>query len=475
MKKKIFSSVWMIILFNILNAQNLGIGTANPAFKLDVRNGSINTDSVYRIGTTTVLSTPAFGNLFVGKAAGRINTGNYNTFSGDQAGYSNTTGDFNSFFGHYSGYTNNLGSENSFFGRESGFYNTTGSQNSFFGRAAGNSNNIGNSNSFFGRYAGLVNSTGNSNSFFGQTAGQANSIGNFNSFFGQAAGNVNSSGTYNTAMGYNANVSTGTLTNTTAVGANARVDCINCIVLGSVNGINGATSSVNVGIGLNNPQHPLDINGRMRLHGTNPNDPGIWLNDAGTDRAFVGLQNNNQVGFYGTGGIGWGFTMNTSTGALSVNGNAGQPGQVLVNNADGKPAWESALPKAYHGQLIGDFNWAANNGQYEIALPGMFIQVIIVKPSMVTISVLVKSNCSGCGAQTVGFDLFRDNSKIIGLQEYDTQETKNHVLPNFSEVVSPGTYVYKVHANRVLANIPYRFYGDTYGVDSYITVQVFPQ
>jgi hypothetical protein len=30
----------------------------------------------------------------------------------------------------------------------------------------------------------------------------------------------------------------------------------------------------NVGIGTSNPQFPLDINGRARLSGTNPNDPG---------------------------------------------------------------------------------------------------------------------------------------------------------------------------------------------------------
>src|SRR4051812_12557101 len=51
----------------------------------------------------------------------------------------------------------------------------------------------------------------------------------------------------------------------------------------------------NVGIGNNNPQFPLEINGRARLWGTNPNDPGIWFNDAGADRAFIGLQNNNHV------------------------------------------------------------------------------------------------------------------------------------------------------------------------------------
>ncbi len=37
-------------------AQNVGIGTATPSFKLDVKNGSINTDSVYRIYKNIVIT-----------------------------------------------------------------------------------------------------------------------------------------------------------------------------------------------------------------------------------------------------------------------------------------------------------------------------------------------------------------------------------------------------------------------------------
>lgn len=222
-----------ILLFTVISiihihvfSQNVGIGIANPVFKLDVRNGSINVDSVYRIGTTTVLSVLGTGNLFVGKDAGKINTGIHNTFNGDLAGFNNTTGRYNSFFGASAGYDNLEGEHNSFFGRAAGLFNTAGHYNSFFGRSAGYSN---------------------------------------------------MTGTLNTALGYFSNVSTGALTNATAIGANARVDCSNCMVLGSVNGINGATSGVKVGIGVASPLarfHVADSSVLFSAPGDNPPTPG---------------------------------------------------------------------------------------------------------------------------------------------------------------------------------------------------------
>ncbi|MEI2738784.1 MAG: hypothetical protein V9F01_08365 [Chitinophagaceae bacterium] len=237
MKKTLL--LFIIAASQTLEAQNIGIGTTTPVFKLDVRNGSINTDSVYRIGAITVLAVPGTGNLFIGRDAGMINTSSYNTFSGELAGSSNTTGNSNSFFGQAAGYTNSSGDHNSFFGRATGFGNTTGSSNSFFGRSAA----------------------------------YANTSGNYNTAIGNASLTTNTIGTLNTALGYNANVNTDALTNATVVGANARVDCDNCLVLGSVSGINGATSGVNVGIGTNSPQTRLHISGSneaIRLDADNP-------------------------------------------------------------------------------------------------------------------------------------------------------------------------------------------------------------
>jgi len=359
--KNYFLLIILLLIGSSGYSQNVGIGTLTPLFKLDVRNGSINVDSVYRIGTYTVLSVLGTNTLLLGQHVGNTNSGADNTFGGafsghfntsgfsnsfygTGAGYNNTNGFYNSFFGAYAGFSNTVGKDNSFFGLQCGATNTTGSSNSLYGCSAGLLNSIGHSNSFFGmsagfsnstgsnnsffgdstgfqnttgtdntfmgKWAGYYNSTGNSNSFFGQSAGGDNSTGYSNSFFGQTAGIANSTGfensffgfysgianssgfdnsffgsnvgnqnqtgsknsffgkyagygntigIANTAIGYSSFFNTGDLTNATAIGNNTRVDCSNCMVLGSVINVNGAPSGVNVGIGVNSPGARLSI------------------------------------------------------------------------------------------------------------------------------------------------------------------------------------------------------------------------
>ena len=68
-------------------------------------------------------------------------------------------------------------------------------------------------------------------------------------------------GSNNTAIGGRAYFGTGALANATAIGANAEVDVSNALVLGSINGINNATASTNVGIGTTSPTYTLDVHG----------------------------------------------------------------------------------------------------------------------------------------------------------------------------------------------------------------------
>lgn len=90
----------------------------------------------------------------------------------------------------------------------------------------------------------------------------------------------------------------------------------------------------NVGIGVTHAHYKLDVGARMRLRSESADyTAGVWLNNPANTAtiAFMGIANNNTVGFFGS-GIGWSLVMNTNNGnvgigtlnptyKLSVNGN----------------------------------------------------------------------------------------------------------------------------------------------------------
>src|SRR5262249_5287877 len=81
------------------------------------------------------------------------------------------------------------------------------------------------------------------------------------------AGNSNVAGSNNTIIGAKANVF-GDLTNATAIGYKALVGQSNSLILGSINGTNGATADTKVGIGTTTPIEPLTIDTEGNaLHG----------------------------------------------------------------------------------------------------------------------------------------------------------------------------------------------------------------
>jgi hypothetical protein len=180
-----------------------------------------------------------------------------NTFVGEFAGASTAPA---------SNPASSAGKFNSFFGSSAGGSNTTGAINAFFGTQAGGDNTTGGGNAFFGYFAGAFNNA-NANSFFGAGAGRVNTSGSQNAFFGAAAGESNFAGSQNTIIGANADLPgvPSTLTNATAIGANALVTQSNSLVLGSINGVNEATASTNVGIGVTAPLDRLHVNGIIRV------------------------------------------------------------------------------------------------------------------------------------------------------------------------------------------------------------------
>src|SRR5206468_5051858 len=100
-------------------------------------------------------------------------------------------------------------------------------------------------------------------------------------------------GTANTIIGVSADVGSGNLTNATAIGANALVTQGKSLVLGSISGVNGATSDTNVGIGTTAPNAKLQVtlgdvyvqtqgNGIILRATDGPNCYRVTVNNSGT-------------------------------------------------------------------------------------------------------------------------------------------------------------------------------------------------
>lgn len=298
----------------IANNGKIAIGNFTPIFKLDVKGGSINTDSMYRLSNYPALvSSLASGNTFVGITTNTANLGTQNTFVGSYSGLNNSSGGNNSFIGYSAGSGNTTGTDNTFIGQGAGSANSTGSYNTVIGKAAGYfgssysyntfigygcgylntgsgntfagyrsglNNTSGYINTYFGVYAGHANLTGTANvavgdsalivntatgnSSLGSKAGLANTTGNWNVYVGEQAGYTNTTGSNNTFIGSFANANTSGLTNATSIGALSYVSTSNSMVLGE---------GVNVGIGNHAPAVKLNVTGTnevLRLDGTTP-------------------------------------------------------------------------------------------------------------------------------------------------------------------------------------------------------------
>jgi trimeric autotransporter adhesin len=246
----------------------------------------------------------------------------------------------NSSFGYNSFLSNSTGILNTAIGINTLRENTTGNQNTATGDGVLELNQQGGFNTASGTAAMALNLSGNGNTASGWDALSSNITGNLNTGFGAHTLLTNANGSKNTALGYRADVNVDKLSNATAIGANSRVDCDNCLVLGSVNGLNDATSNTQVGIGTTNP----NASAALEISST---EKGILIpRMTQAERNAIlspatGLmiyQSDNTPGFYFHNGASW-TSMTTNTNNLwSLNGNSGtNPTTNFIGTTDDQP------------------------------------------------------------------------------------------------------------------------------------------
>ncbi len=289
-------------------------------------------------------NTSGFQNTVVGKEAMFSNTvGGLNVAVGSNAMYSNTSGSSNSAFGHnalfsnttgsantaigmYAMYSNTTGSDNTVMGTNALLFNTTGVYNTALGDEAMHANTTGSQNTAAGAQALCLNTTGQLNSAFGNGALHVNTTGVNNAAFGSSSLSSCTTGSTNTAIGTFAGSGVSTGSGNVFIGyqAGANETGSNKLYINNTYAdpplIYGDFSSQRIGLGTTSPAYQLDVADRMRVRQGYAGTAGIWFYQTtpAADKAFVGMVNDNQVGFYGSSGAGWGMVMNVSSGAVGI-------------------------------------------------------------------------------------------------------------------------------------------------------------
>ena len=316
-------------------------GGNNSFFGANSGNSSTGNDNSFFGSGSGRNNVSGFNNSFFGKDAG-FNAGSSknNAFFGYVSGFSNNTGNFNAFFGSNSGSLNTSGTENTFVGSTSGLNNDDGSRNTFVGSSAGLNNVGGNDNSFIGRSAGNSNIDGLQNTFVGAVSGGNSASGSGNAFFGLAAGFNNLTGSNNTMVGTFADVSGSNLSNATAIGFKASVAQNNSLILGGINGVNGATADTKVGIGTTAPSERLTIqtasNSYGWLHTQGTISVGSYVGGVGSQPfgGWIGTKSNHPLSFF----------VNNGGAAMSID----TSGFVRLNNVDAGGSLQICLGPSNH-------------------------------------------------------------------------------------------------------------------------------
>ncbi|MFI6448380.1 hypothetical protein [Kitasatospora sp. NPDC050543] len=126
---------------------------------------------------------------------------------------------------------------------------------------------------------------------------------------------------------------------------------------------------------IRDEQGGVDVRRRMRVRQGADLSAGIWFHST-NDRAFVGLVDDTHVGFYGTGGVGWGLMMDTRNGDVTVKGRLIQLGGGSRIDHPLEPATKylshsfvesPRMTNIYDGTVVTD-----DRGEATVVLPGYF-------------------------------------------------------------------------------------------------------
>lgn len=82
------------------------------------------------------------------------------------------------------------------------------------------------------------------------------------------------------------------------------------------------TEDLKVGVGISNPRLKLHVNGRAIIQQGADATAGVWFKNATSPNefgnAFVGMSDDDHLGFYGAGGGGWGLLMKRQNGWIGI-------------------------------------------------------------------------------------------------------------------------------------------------------------
>lgn len=324
------------------------------------------------------ISTAGIDNAIFGNSAGAANTGNYNVIIGQNAALSKTGGDLNTIIGWY----------------------------------AGNAANTAAGNTLIGAQAG-ESTTGSVNTFIGEKAGQANTTGNQSVYIGNRAGDTNTTGDGHVVIGNNADVGSVSLSNAAAIGFRAQVNQSNSLVLGSINGLNGATASTNVGIGTNAPAQRLHVSdpgaNQVYMRITNSSATSglnIGLGGAGVQEAFIANNQNAAMYFQTNATNRMTITAGGNIGIGTISPNAAlQFANVLGNRR--LVLWESANnDHEYYG-------FGVNGGEFRYQIPNnagaqhRFYAGTSTTTSLLQMSIGANGNVAIAGSLSKGSGTFK--------------------------------------------------------------------